>query len=45
MTILRQIMMLPEAVAPTVTAPGVDDFSFKRGRKFGTILVDLRTHQ
>lgn len=24
---------------------GVDDFSFKRGRKFGTILVDLSTHQ
>jgi transposase len=45
MTILRQIMMVPEAVGPTVTALGVDDLSFKRGRKFGTTLVDVRTHQ
>jgi transposase len=28
-----------------VTLLGIDDFSFKRGRKFGTILVDLSTHQ
>jgi transposase len=45
MAILRQIMMVPEAVGPTVTALGVDDLSFKRGRKFGTTLVDVRTHQ
>jgi len=23
---------------------GIDDCSFRRGRKFGTILVDLTTH-
>ena len=45
MTILRRIMELPPAPAAAVTALGIDDFSFKRGRKFGTILVDLSTHQ
>jgi transposase len=45
MTILRRVMALTTLDAPTVTALGIDDFSFKRGRRFGTILVDLSTHQ
>lgn len=45
MTILRRIMELPQAPAAAVTALGIDDFSFKRGRTFGTILVDLSAHQ
>ena len=24
---------------------GIDDFSFRRGRTFGTIIVDLHTHK
>jgi hypothetical protein len=38
-------MALP--TEPVGQAPhiGIDDFSFRRGRKFGTIIVDLRTHQ
>lgn len=44
MTILRRIMALPTPVPETVTVLGIDDFSFKRGRKFGTILVDLVRH-
>ena len=45
MTILRRVMALATPEASSVTVLGIDDFSFKRGRKFGTILVDLSTHQ
>lgn len=45
MTIIRHIMDLVAASTPSVTTLGIDDFSFKRGRKFGTILVDLSSHQ
>lgn len=37
-------MALPTLAPETVTVLGIDDFSFKRGRKFGTILVDLVRH-
>jgi transposase len=45
MTVLRRIMDLPTSAAGSVTALGIDDFSFRRGRKFGTILVNLDKHQ
>jgi len=38
-------LRLPEASNVSVTVLEVDDFSFKRGRKFGTILMNLSTHQ
>ena len=44
-TILRRIMMLPTEPVGQVTQIGIDDFSFRRGRKFGTLIVDLQTHQ
>lgn len=44
-TILRRIMALPTEPVGEVTQIGIDDFAFRRGRKFGTIVVDLRTHQ
>lgn len=44
MTILRRMMALPTPAAGSVIVLGIDDFSFKRGRKFGTILVDLVRH-
>lgn len=44
-TILRRIMALPPEVVGQVSQIGVDDFSFRRGRKFGTIVVDLQTHR
>lgn len=43
-TILRRMMVLPTPAVESVTVLGIDDFSFKRGRKFGTILVDLVRH-
>lgn len=44
MTILRRMMALPIPAVGSVIVLGIDDFSFKRGRKFGTILVDLVRH-
>lgn len=43
-TILRRTMALPTCPPEQVALLGIDDWSFRRGRKFGTILVDLATH-
>ncbi len=45
LTILRRIMALPTEPVGQVIQLGIDDFSFKRGRTFGTILVNMQTHQ
>ncbi|HEY6411501.1 MAG TPA: transposase, partial [Ktedonobacteraceae bacterium] len=44
-TILRRIMALPTGPIGQVLELGIDDFSFRRGRQFGTILVDMQSHQ
>lgn len=41
--ILRRIMALPAKPVGHVVQLGIDDFSFKRGRTFGTLLVNLHT--
>jgi transposase len=45
MTVLRRIMALPIEPIQQVRELGIDDFAFRRGRKFGTILVDMISHQ
>lgn len=44
-TILRRIMALTTEPVGQVPQIGIDDFAFRRGRKFGTIIVDLQSHQ
>ena len=43
-TILGRIMALAPCSSLPVSCLGIDDWSFRRGRKFGTILVDLTSH-
>jgi len=44
-TLLRRMMALPTAAVEQVAELGIDDFAFRRGRRFGSILVDLQSHQ
>jgi len=43
-TMLRRMMALSSPSSCQVSLLGIDDWSFRRGRKFGTLLVDLATH-
>ncbi|HAT45025.1 MAG TPA: ISL3 family transposase [Ktedonobacter sp.] len=44
-TILRRIMALPDGSPRSVLYLGIDDFSFRRGGRFGTILVNLESRR
>jgi len=44
-TLLRLTTATPVAAQPTPRVLGVDDWSWRKGRRWGTILVDLERHQ
>ena len=43
-TLLRVLHQAPEASHPPPRVVGIDDWAFKKGLRYGTILVDLERH-
>ncbi len=44
-SLLRLLVSFPKERVKTPTILGVDDWAYRKGRNYGTILVNLETHQ
>jgi transposase len=42
-SLLRLVMALPDPPAGDITVLGIDDFAFRRGQSYGTIVINMET--
>ena len=45
MTLLRPLFLLPLPRIGKVQVIGIDDWSYRRGKRYSTIILDLQTHK
>src|ERR1051326_53540 len=44
-TLLRRVLAVPDPVLPPPKKIGLDEWAYRRGRRYGTIIVDLERHR